>query len=317
VRTALAWNSIVDDVEAGRLNIDRLQENQAKQELKSAEDVLPRVARECFKWLLCPEQSDPKADKLSLEPYPLNVSSSSFDEEISRICTENELIISKWSPIHLREELRKYYWKNDKAAVRAVDFWEDTLRYVYLPRLRSKSVLEQAIITGAGSRDFFGTAYGMAGGAYEGFKFGDVNVQLDDTLLLISPDGAGKYESAVARETPSQTYDTAAAAQSIAPEAAAPESPANPSNEFFMVSPAVPIKSREFYGSVEVATATAKVRLTELADEIISVLAQDPHANLTITLEIKAEFPDGAPDNIRRAVSENAANLKFKNSTWE
>lgn len=31
-RAVLAWGSIVDDVEPGRLNIDRLQETQAKKE---------------------------------------------------------------------------------------------------------------------------------------------------------------------------------------------------------------------------------------------------------------------------------------------
>ena len=59
VRTALAWNSIVLDVKEKRLNIDGLQEEQAKKELQSAEDVLPRVARECYKWLLCPVQATP------------------------------------------------------------------------------------------------------------------------------------------------------------------------------------------------------------------------------------------------------------------
>src|SRR6202166_3191583 len=59
VRTALAWNSIVADVKEKRLNIDGLQEEQAKKELQSAEDVLPRVARECYKWLLCPAQAAP------------------------------------------------------------------------------------------------------------------------------------------------------------------------------------------------------------------------------------------------------------------
>ncbi|MCU0732818.1 MAG: ATP-binding protein [Hyphomonas sp.] len=46
-RVALAWGSIVEDVKEGRLNIDLLQKNQAEKELKSAEDALPRVVREC------------------------------------------------------------------------------------------------------------------------------------------------------------------------------------------------------------------------------------------------------------------------------
>jgi predicted AAA+ superfamily ATPase len=54
IRTVLAWNSIVEDVGAMRLVLDNLQAEQAKKELKAAEDVLPRSARETYKWLLCP-----------------------------------------------------------------------------------------------------------------------------------------------------------------------------------------------------------------------------------------------------------------------
>lgn len=55
-RVALAWGSIVDDVKEGRLNIDQLQKKQAEKELQTAEEVLPRATRECYRWLLCPVQ---------------------------------------------------------------------------------------------------------------------------------------------------------------------------------------------------------------------------------------------------------------------
>jgi hypothetical protein len=58
-----------------------------------------------------------------------------------------------------------------------------------------RPVLEKAIIQGAASRDFFGTAFGQSGENFEGFKFGDKNVQLDDTLLLIAPEAAKQYKA--------------------------------------------------------------------------------------------------------------------------
>jgi uncharacterized protein len=76
-------------------------------------------------------------------------------------------------------------------------------------------------------------------------------------------------------------------------------------------------KPKSFYGSVEVSPATAKMRLVQLAEEIISNLAADPQAELKITVEINADFPNGATDQIKRAVSENAKSLGFKTSTWE
>ena len=196
IRVALAWNSIVEDVAAMRLVLDNLQAEQAKKELKGAEDLLPRVARECYKWLLCPSQDSPTATKPTVEIFPLNTSGAALGPEIERVCLDNELVIATWSPIHLRTKLKELYWKADKPAVKAVDFWEDTLRYLYLPRLKDRGVLAQAVVKGAGTRDFFGTAYGQSGDTYEGFKFGDSNVQFDDTLLLIDPETAKAYEKA-------------------------------------------------------------------------------------------------------------------------
>jgi hypothetical protein len=40
-------------------------------------------------------------------------------------------------------------------------------------------------------------------------------------------------------------------------------------------------------------------------------------ARVKITVEIAAEFPDGAADHVKRAVSENARSLSLKTADWE
>jgi hypothetical protein len=81
--------------------------------------------------------------------------------------------------------------------------------------------------------------------------------------------------------------------------------------------PVVTPKAHSFFGTVDVNAAAAKLRLVEIAEEIIAVLAGDPQANVKISVEITAEFANGASDQTKRAVSENAAQLGFKNKTWE
>lgn len=76
-------------------------------------------------------------------------------------------------------------------------------------------------------------------------------------------------------------------------------------------------KSKTFIGTADVSAATARIRLLEIAEEIISVLASDPTAKIQVSVEISADFPEGVSDQIKRAVSENAASLGFKNKTWE
>jgi len=321
-RTALAWQSIVDDIEEVKLVADQLQKKQAEKELTSANAVLPKAARECFKWLLCPVQDDATATKPNVEPFPLNTTSGTASGELERVCKENELVIEAWSPIHLRAKLNDLYWKGGKVAVGAAAFWEDSLKYLYLPRLKTRDVLAAVIRTGAASRDFFGTAYGQADGKYDGFRFGDGDVSFDGTLLLIEAEAAKQYALKIK-----------AIIEAKPPEAGATHDPSKPATETGTGTPTsgtgtggkptgpgptvTPAKAKSFHGSVEVPATLAKSKLNTIAEEVIKLLANDPNATIRITLEIAADFPHGASDTIKRGVSENATSLGFKVNDWE
>jgi hypothetical protein len=308
-RVALAWGSIVDDVKEGRLNIDLLQKNQAEKELKTAEEVLPRAARECYKWLLCPVQEAPTDPKPNVETFPLTTTGGSVGGEIERVCTENELVISTWSPIHLRTKLKEFYWKEDQNSAGAAAFFEDTLRYLYMPRFKNRDVLAQAIRSGSASRDFFGTAYGHSGNTFDGFQLGAGNVIFDDTLLLIEPTAAVAYEAANRPHAPDLTPPADHPPTDIGghpqPGGSAP------------VTGGGALKPRSFHATAIVPAATAKMRLVEIAEEIISVLASDPNATVKLAVERSADFPDGASESMKRAVSENALSLGIAKSHWE
>nr|WP_200985559.1 ATP-binding protein [Rhizobium rhizogenes]QCL10650.1 hypothetical protein C6.5e_754 [Rhizobium rhizogenes] len=318
-RVALAWGSIVEDVKEGRLNIDLLQKNQAEKELKSAEDALPRVVRECYKWVLCPMQDTPTDSKPGIEVFGLNTTGGSIGGEIERVCTDNELVITTWSPIHLRGKLKELYWKGEQNAANAAGFFEDTLRYLYMPRLKTRDVLAQAIRAGAASKDFFGTAYGLADGKFEGFSFGSGNIVVDDTLLLIEPQAAQAYEDAN-RPTPipaASAVPVITIGVTEGPSVYTPDGGSMSAGPVTTAPAPTVAKPRTFYGSTEVPPATAKMRLIQIAEEIVSVLTSDPNATVRLVVEISAEFPDGVADGIKRAVSENASSLGLKSADWE
>lgn len=142
-------------------------------------------------------------------------------------------------------------------------------------------------------------------------------MQFDDTLLLIDPDAAKEY----AAKLPADTKVISGADGCVTPRQTGlpgePTSLQQPTPGASGTSVSGAAKAKSFYGSVEVNPTTAKMRLVELAEEIIRNLASDPQAELKITVEINAEFPAGASDQIKRAVSENAKSLGFKTSTWE
>ena len=297
------------------LNIDKNQYEQARKESQAATLVVPRAARECFKWLLCPVQDDPTATKPTIEPFPLNTTSGSPGAELARVCRENELVIEVWSPIHLRTKLKELYWKADKSAVSAMAFWEDSQRYLYLPRLKSRDVLASVVRNGAASQDFFGTAYGQTDGKFDGFQFGSGTVSFDDTLLLIEPEAAKQYageqknRKVVAPPGSGKIGIVGTEADDTAVLVEPGKKPGSGSTP--------PAKAKSFHGSVEVNATLAKSRLNTIADEVIALLASDPDAAIRITLEIDAEFANGASDTIKRGVSENATSLGFKTKDWE
>jgi len=322
-KVALAWGSIVDDVKEGKLNIDQLQKKQAETELKTADEVLPKVLRECYKWLLCPVQNA-ASDAPEVEAYPLSATAASTTSEVERVCEENELVIKAWSPVHLRTKLAELYWKGGAVTASAMAFWDDTLKYLYLPRLKNKDVLAAAVKDGAAKRDFFGTAHGEKEGRFDGFGFGDANVQLTDTLLLIEPAAALAYEAKLAQESAEASVKAIEAAQAkkgatgvqvdLPIGATAVGTSAVPSGSTAAIQ--VP-KAKSYHGTAEVTASMAKSRLILLADELINVLVSDPNAVVKVTLEIAAEFPNGAPEHVKRAVSENGKSLGLKASDWE
>jgi predicted AAA+ superfamily ATPase len=334
VRVALAWKSIVEDISGGRLNIDRLQEGQAKRELETAEAVALRAVRDGWKWLLCPTQLSSTDREITLEAKALATSDTrggpsdgALLDPIDSACRDGEWVIAGWSPIHLVSRLRSLYWRDGKTAVAASAVWEDHQRYLYLDRLKDQKVFDQAILSGAAGRDFFGLAVGLEGERLLGFSFGQRPAFLDSTTLLVETATAAAYDLARVEAGQRQAEAAAAAKDGAVPpaaivplagsapgQAATSESAVLPS---ITITPAVGRRYKAWFGSVDVPAATARMRLVQIAEEIIEVLAGDPNAQLRISIEIDAEFPSGASDSARRSVSDNAAQLKFKRSDWE
>ncbi|MCY4282353.1 MAG: Swt1 family HEPN domain-containing protein [Gammaproteobacteria bacterium] len=74
---------------------------------------------------------------------------------------------------------------------------------------------------------------------------------------------------------------------------------------------------RRFHGCVELDAARVGRDAGQVAEEVISHLSGLIGADVTVTLEIAANIPDGAPDNVVRTVTENSNTLKFRSHGFE
>ena len=74
---------------------------------------------------------------------------------------------------------------------------------------------------------------------------------------------------------------------------------------------------KRFYGTVQLSADRTGRDASRIADEVVSHLAGLVGAEVTVTLEIDAEVPSGAPDHVVRTVTENSRTLKFTNQGFE
>ena len=79
----------------------------------------------------------------------------------------------------------------------------------------------------------------------------------------------------------------------------------------------VPAVARRFYGTVRLDPARVGRDASRIADEVIAHLSGLDGAEVSVTLEIQAEIPAGAPDNVVRTVTENSRTLKFTSQGFE
>jgi hypothetical protein len=313
VRSVLAWTSIVNDIRELRLNLDALQSKQANKSLGEATEALRRMVREAYKWLLAPVQTAQPGKGLSAvqwERFQLNAGAPSFQDEISRVLKDNELLINDWAPIHLANMVKQWFWK-DKPAVSALEVWHRTCQDLFLPRLRDEDTFYRTLVAGLDSKDFFALAQGQEEQKYLGFLFGHRgSVSLDASLLIIESVEALAYEvldSRVEESTPGPGPGPQPDPGSQPGPGPVPPGP----------GPQPKTPKTRFFGSVSLDPIQARRQFADIADEVIALLANRNGTQVRISIDIEAETTDPFDDSIQRAVKENCNQLRFRSSEFD
>jgi hypothetical protein len=73
----------------------------------------------------------------------------------------------------------------------------------------------------------------------------------------------------------------------------------------------------EFHATVHLDPARIGRDAGRIAEEIVQHLSVLPDATVEVTMEIQAEMPNGAPENVIRTVTENCKTLKFRSQGFE
>ena len=88
---------------------------------------------------------------------------------------------------HLKSLLGKWFWKTDKPSAQTNKVWQDTCRYLYMPRLASSEVFLETIRDGLMSKEWFGYAAAEPSPyVFEGLLLERIgSAYLDDRSVLI------------------------------------------------------------------------------------------------------------------------------------
>ncbi len=310
LRRYLAWESIMG--ERNELNLSPHQVKQAETQKEAAYSTVTARLPETYQWLLVPEQPKPQ-NTMGWQVIRLT-SQDALAVRASKRLKNDEQLVTALGANRLRMEMDRIpLWRGDHVEVRQVV--DDFARYPYLPRLKDADVVLKAITDGVGflswQQDSFAFAedYDKDGMRYRGLRANQMMTlpDGDSSGLLVKAEAARRQFDAEAKPpTPPPVPDT---------DGDDPPKPDDPVVK--PPDPPAPARPKRFHGTVFLNAMRAGVDASQIADEVISHLAGLVGAKVTVTLEIEAEVPDGAPDHVVRTVTENSRTLKFTSQGFE
>ena len=311
-RKYLAWESIV--AEKVQLNLDPQQVKQAETQKNLADMSVTARIPETYQWLLAPVQKTPQSE-MTYQAMRVTGQDALAVRAGKKIKNE-ELFITNYAATMLRLELDKIpLWRGNHVTVKQLA--EDFACYTYLPRLKDSSVLVGAIRDGIAlltwEQDAFAFAdsFDEAAGRYRGLRCGQ-------QISLFHSDMAGllvKPEIAI-RQIDAEKKKAAGEKQEVGGEEQAKTKGEEGKEEDTIPIPKA-VQPKRFHGTVILDPTRVGRDAGKIAEEVISHLAGLVNAKVTVTLEIEAEIPDGATDQVVRTVTENSRTLKFVSQGFE
>ena len=131
-----------------------------------------------------------------------------------------------------------------------------------------------------------------------------VPVAADDPCLIVRPEVSRRQMGA---EAP------AVEATTLVQESVQLGGMRDPSAEEYAAVPARP-HPRRYYGSVKLDPTHVGRDASQIAEEVIAHPVGLVRSDVRLTLEIKADIPDGAPEHVVRVVTENSRGLRFEDT---
>ena len=304
VRRLIAWQSIVTDKD--ELNLDGNQNREALSNVNRCNDTVELRLKETYCWLIVPF-IDQFGDMKSIQWEVSSISGGSdpIVTKAAKKMIQEEQVITKWAPALLQMSLDDLLWK-DSNDISIKKLWEYLSTYCYLPRLANYGVLEDAILNGLPSTEFFALAAGFSNGRYVDLKFNKAVVGVNQSDLLVKTNVAMKQ--LVAEKPPVQPNPhTPGDEGGDSTGSSGGDDGGNGGTD--PTPPPKPI-NKHFSMSAKLDNVRINRDVNTYVQEIIQHLSAVEGATVELKLEVEVIAPNGIPNNTVRTVTENCRTLK-------
>ena len=315
VRSCLAWDSIERDADS--LGLDEFQKRQTRAKVAEAHDTVKTRVGETYVWALHPMQpSEDPTGEIRWERARLT-SSASLAARVSRKLDQDEALIRDYAGTRLRLDLdRVPLWREspggEKLSVSVKQLWEDFSRYLYLPRLLRRSVLEDAIKHGvadtAWSTEGFAYADGHNGERYIGLRAAEQLSSVAPSGLVVHPAAASRQ---FAREEPESPPTEGAVDPGRVPKGK------DPAPVVEIDAPHAPPRPTRYYGRVTLASDRWTLVAADVAEGVVQRLNRIEGAQVKVTIEIEAAAEAGFDEATQSDIAENSVTLRFNTSDFD
>ena len=315
VRKYLAWESILDEKVV--LNLTPQQVKQAETQRVAADSAVTARIPEVYFWLLVPVQKSPQ-EAVEWQAFRLPSGHDALAVRVSKKLKNDESLVTGFAGTSLKMELdRVPLWRGNHVAVKQLA--EDFARYVYLPRLKDSSVLVGAVRDGVGLLTWeeesfaFADSFDEATGRYRGLRGGQLVhvVEADSPGLLVKGNVA---RSQIVADSAAVTVVDGSAAPGDVVDRSTTLTSGTATSVTTKPPAALP---KRFHGAVTLDAARVGRDAGRVAEEVIAHLTGIVGATVTVTLEVEAQIPSGASDQVVRIVTENSRTLRFTSQGFE
>jgi predicted AAA+ superfamily ATPase len=316
----LAWDSIVKDEK--NLNLDPAQKGQAEIKKKSTDEAINQLLISVYQWVLVPEQPDPQ-EAIQWKELRLQGQDSPI-LRASRKLIHEEYLITDYAPSRLCMEILNPYMWGESSHIDIKRLWESIAQYIYLPRLTNDQVLLEAIQSGSSGllwEENYAYATGWDEGRqrYLGLQAGTkepFTVVLGSQNFIVNTVAA--QQQLQADELAHQATNVTVPASQLSLRAKETVSSVSGSSGAISQPNPIPLpQKKHFYGSVEIDALRLRGETGQITDEILQHFTAIVGADVTITLDIRVNLPEGASDSLVRTITENCRVLKFQNHCFE